>query len=291
MAAVIPSAERATDTPNRAPPAASLPVSFPPCCVHVEPLRVKIHAAPVPLSPLPPTIAVLPSAVSATEVPCAAAPIASLPVSLPPCCVHPESSRVKIHAAPVDALSAAPPTMAVRPSAEIATDLPCRWLLPAPPVPTSFASLIHVLPLRTKIQAAPIASRDVALSLEPPTMAVLPSAERATEEPWPALPIAYRPTSFEPCWFQTPLVRVNTHTAPARVSSAMPPTIAVLPSAERAVEKPWNEGATAPVPTSFGPCCTNCAKSDDDSNIVVDASTNNAHRRMATFYGYCGIAV
>ena len=47
-----------------------LPTSFAPCCVQVVPLRVKTQAAPTnPLSPGPPTIAVVPSAESATADP------------------------------------------------------------------------------------------------------------------------------------------------------------------------------------------------------------------------------
>jgi Viral BACON domain len=47
------------------------------------------------------------------------------------------------------------------------------------------------------------------------------------------------PTSFEPCWVQTPLLRVKTHAAPISMVSFGPPTIAVLPSADKLTELPW----------------------------------------------------
>ena len=46
------------------------------------------------------------------------------------------------------------------------------------------------------------------LSPGPPTMAVLPSADSATETPCPAFPTAPVPTSLLPCWVQTPPLRV-----------------------------------------------------------------------------------
>src|SRR6266571_368176 len=125
MRAVLPSADRATEWPCCASPTAPVPTSFWPCCVHVPLLRVKTHAAPVPvalvgsmmLSDGPPTMAVLPSADSATAVPCAAGPTGLDPTSLP-CCVQLPLLRVNTHAAPMLLLSADPPTMAVLPSAD-----------------------------------------------------------------------------------------------------------------------------------------------------------------------------
>src|SRR6267378_2650827 len=87
-------------------------------------------------------------------------------------------------------------------------------------------------------------------------IAVLPSAERETEYPWSAFPTASVPTSLLPCCVHTPPLRVNTHDAPARLLSPNPPTIAVLPSAERETETPCCiTFPTAPVPTSLLPCC------------------------------------
>jgi hypothetical protein len=63
-------------------------------------------------------------------------------------------------------------------------------------------------------------------------MAVLPSAESATEEPWEAGPEAPLPTSFC-CWVQVVPLRLKTHAAPVKLLSWSAPTIAVLPSAER----------------------------------------------------------
>src|ERR1035437_10995812 len=95
------------------------------------------------------------------------------------------------------------------------------------------------------------------LSWFPPTMAVLPSAERATDAPWAAAPTLPEPTSLVPCWVQFTPVLVQTHAAPLP-SSLGPPTMAVLPSAERATEEPCQAFPDA-VPTNFGPCCVNCA--------------------------------
>src|SRR5262249_57225347 len=87
-----------------------------------------------------------------------------------------------------------------------------------------------------------------------PTIAVLPSAESATDMPWRAFPTAPLPTSFLPCCVQVAPLRVNTH-AP---SAPQPPTMAVLPSAESATEIPWpggNGGSPAPLPTRLLPSC------------------------------------
>src|SRR5262249_6530339 len=57
----------------------------------------------------------------------------------------------------------------------------------------------------------PYAAPTAWLSRFPPTVAVLPSADNATEWPWPPPPPV--PTSFACCVQSTPL-RVNTHAAP-----------------------------------------------------------------------------
>src|SRR5262249_27196638 len=122
-------------------PAAPSPLSFGPCWLHTLPLRVNTHAAPIaPLSPGPPTMAVLPSPDSATDQPSWAAPVASLAVvlcgsvQLPPL-------RVNIHAAPASLLSDGPPTIAVLPSAETATAKPCPALPTASPA-ESFGTVL-----------------------------------------------------------------------------------------------------------------------------------------------------
>ena len=90
-------------------------------------------------------------------------------------------------------------------------------------------------------------------------MAVLPSADSATEAPCLASPTAPLPTSLLPCWVQTPLLRVKTHAAPMILLSASPPAMAVLPSAESATDQPCSASPTAKVPASFDPSCENCA--------------------------------
>src|SRR5262249_51764868 len=100
---------------------ASLPTSFLPCCVQTPPLRVNTHAAPVlPLSDHPPTMAVLPSAESATDVPWGGRHSAVEGTSLLPCCVQVPRARGNTHAPP----GSPPPTMAVLPAAESATAIP-----------------------------------------------------------------------------------------------------------------------------------------------------------------------
>src|SRR5262245_24033727 len=77
------------------------------------------HAAPAPLlSTGPPVHAVLPSADTATELPCFAAPTAPVPTGLAPCCLHTPPLRMYTHAAPALLSSEYPPTTAVSPSAD-----------------------------------------------------------------------------------------------------------------------------------------------------------------------------
>src|SRR5262249_11156367 len=66
--AVLPPEESATEKPCWALfPAAPVPTSLGPCWVHTPPLRVNTHTAPAwVLSNAPPTMAVLPSAETAT---------------------------------------------------------------------------------------------------------------------------------------------------------------------------------------------------------------------------------
>src|SRR6266700_2437885 len=161
--------------------------------------------------------------------------------------------RVNTNATPP--ASANPPTTAMLPSADSATDVPRR---PTAPVLTSLFCCVQTPPLRVNTHAAPVAPRpkgaDRSLSPGPPKIAVLPSADNATDMPWRALPTASVPTSFLPCCVQTPPLRVNTHAAPVLLLSDHPPTMAVLPSAESATAMPWRPFPTAPMPTSFLPC-------------------------------------
>src|SRR6516225_8761233 len=140
-------------------------------------------------------MAVLPSADSATELPWRLVPAPPLPTSLAPCWVHTPPLRVNTQTAPTEVLSPGPPTMAVLPSADSATEKPCWANGPTAPVPTSLLPCwLHIPPLRVNTQAAP----PRVLSFGPPTMAVLPSADRATEVPcWAKDPPV--PTSFC-CW-------------------------------------------------------------------------------------------
>src|SRR5262245_38962170 len=150
-----------------------------------------------PLSLEPPTITMLPSAESATEG--ADFPTAPAPTSFLSCCIQTSPLRVNTHAAPIVLLSLGPPTMAVLPSPERATDAP--WDHKPPPyslvVPTSLPPCcLQTPPLRVNTHAAPVGptrggrSRSALLGPGPPTMAVLPSADSATDIPWLVLPTA-----------------------------------------------------------------------------------------------------
>ena len=213
---------------------------------------IKTQAAPaLPLSPYPPTIAVVPSAERETELPCIALLVAPLPTSLLPCWVQVPAFREKTHAAPALLLSKIPDKIAVFPSAERETDQP--WPeLPVPPVPANLLPCcVHTPAERVKTHAAPTQL----LSSSPPKIAVFPSAERETDLPCCALPIAPLPTSLLPCCVHTPAERVKTHAAPALLLSRYPPTKAVFPSAERQTELPCHEIPVAPLPANLLPCC------------------------------------
>ena len=174
--------------------------------------RVNIQVAPIfPSLPAPPIAAVWPSAERETLVPCCcAAPTPSVPTNLLPSCIHPtETKRIKIQAAPALALSKWPPTRAVLPLADSATDLPNQGL-PTPSEGTNFVpSCAHVVPERLKIHTAPLPPS----SITPPTIAVLPSAESATEKPCQALPVFPVPINLACCDHVSP-VRIYTQVAP-----------------------------------------------------------------------------
>src|ERR1700750_2138218 len=55
-----------------------------------------------------------------------------------------------------------------------------------------------------------------------------------------------------------------------------PPTMAVLPLADSATEAPCSAFPTAPVPTSFGPCCENCACAGCDEKSSVAKTRTDA---------------
>src|SRR5216684_4080424 len=109
-------------------------------------------------SPTPPTMAVLPSAESATDVPCCEPELAPDPTSFGPCCLQTPSTRVQTQAAPSYVLSRGAPMMAVLPSAERATKNPCRAVPTFPktdPDPISLACWLQIPALLVHIQAAP----------------------------------------------------------------------------------------------------------------------------------------
>src|SRR5664280_1696458 len=144
--------------------------------------------------------------------------------------------------------------MAVLPSPERAADQPSEAFAVASEANSLVPCWLQLTPVLVQTHVAPM----LPLSLGPPTMAVLPSPERATDTPCCADADTPEPTSFVPCGAQLTPVVVQIHAAPALPLSLDPPTMAVLPSAERATETPWEAFPDA-VPTNFGPCCVNCA--------------------------------
>src|SRR5262249_4684986 len=229
--------------------------------------------------PAPPT-AVSPPADRPPEVPSwlpwAPPPSAPLPPTLPPCWLHPPPLRVNTQAAPAPPLSFGPPTMAVLPSADSATEVP--WLAsPTAPVPASAPPCwVHTPPLRVNTSASP----------EPdgaPTIAVLPSADNATDRPWRSLKTEPVPTNLLPCWLHTPPLRVKTHAAPVLEKSPGPPRMAVLPSRETATERRcWTVAPTPPVPTSLGPSCVKSASAGCAGQMSA-ADKKAGRKRRAAF--------
>jgi hypothetical protein len=133
-------------------------------------------------------------------MPNVALPVAPPATSFAPCWFQAEPERVNTHAAPLLALSLRPPTSAVPPSAESATLEP-KAALPAAPLPVSLLPCwLQVEPERVKIHAAPLFPS----SPEPPTSAVVPSAESATLNPNRPGPVSPPPVSLSPCGMSAP---------------------------------------------------------------------------------------
>src|SRR5664280_2637136 len=95
----------------------------------------------------------------------------------------------------VDPTFCGAPTRAVFPSAESATENPEFLPNPRSAGSASLACSVQTPALRVHTHAAPSpVSRPPALSTFPPTRAVFPSAESATDVPWPDGPRAPVPT-------------------------------------------------------------------------------------------------
>ncbi len=141
--------------------------------------------------------------------------------------------------------------MAVSPSKESATAVPCCAGLMGSVLTSLLPCWLQTPPLRVKTHVAPVPET----SSGPPSRIVLPSPEMATDRPSAGALLPPVPKSFGPCCVQTPALRVKTQAAPALELSPGPPRTAVSPSAERATAFPWFDVPTLPVPTSFGPCC------------------------------------
>src|SRR5580704_130299 len=204
--------ESATEKPCCAGSIAPLPCSLPPSWLQVLPERVNIHAAPSKeASPGPPSINVLPSPESPTQLPCSRkVPVLPVPISLPPCWFQVPPERVNTHVAPKLLLSPGPPSTSVFPSLETATVVPCP-AVPTAALPSSSAPCwVHTPPDCVKTNTPPLPP----LSDGAPAINVLPSVESATKVPTPAPAPAPLATSLLPSWVQTPPERVKIHTAP-----------------------------------------------------------------------------
>ena len=129
-----------------------------------------------------------------------------MPTSLSPCWLQTPPLRTNTQVAPAVLSSLGPPTIAVLPSPDSATEAP--WDHNPPPgalvVPTNLLPCwVHAPPLRMKIHAAPAGptdgarSRSALLGPGPPTIAILPSADNATDIPWFAVPPASVPNGFD----------------------------------------------------------------------------------------------
>src|SRR5262249_34518326 len=96
------------------------------------------------------------------------------------------------------------------------------------------------------------------------------------------MPEAPVPISFDPCCVHVVPLRTKIHAAPMLLLSWGPPTMAVLPSEEMATPRPcWESPPLEPVPTNFGPCCTNCADAvPDESRTAPARRTTAAWRRI-----------
>ena len=82
-------------------------------------------------------------------------------------------------------------------------------------------------------------------SVQPPTIAIFPSALRSRLHPRLALPCAPEATNFFPCMDQVLPFRLKINEAPLKVSSRYPAMIAVLPSALIDTALPWYAFPTA----------------------------------------------
>src|SRR5260370_1152401 len=167
---------------------------------------------------------------------------------------------INAHAAPLPWLSPKSPQKSVFPSADRAREEPCSDQGTSSARANLEPCCVQIPPLRVNTHVAPVVEKlppgPAVSSLGPPTAAVFPSADNATPAPCRGSgPTAPLPTNLEPCWVQTPLLLVNTHTAPSLLLSAGPPTRAVFPSEDSATAAPCLEfPAFTPVPTSLGPC-------------------------------------
>src|SRR5580658_6986345 len=250
--AMFPSVDNAVALPAAVVAEAPAGTSLLPCCVQAPADSTNPHTAPTPeLSPLPPNKAVAPSPDNATVMPSVAVPTAPVPTSFNPCWVQAVPERVNTHAAPTEALSYGPPIKAVSPSDDRLTELPCA-ALPIAPLPTNLGPCwLQTAPARTNTQDAPAPEA----SPYPPSSAVLPSADKATDAPTNSSPLRPVGSNLEPCCDQTPAERVKTQAAPIVELSSAPPISAVLPSDDRAAECPKSAAPTASDGTSLAPCC------------------------------------
>ena len=169
---------------------------------------------------------------------------------LRPCWVQTPPLRVNTHAAPVLAVVVGPAHdrgVAVggqRDREALCGDLRPRRCRPASSLLGPDAAAAGEHPRRASFPLSP----------DPPTIAVLPSADSATERALRGVSDRAGADQLRPCWVQTPPLRVNTHAAPAVELSAWPPTMRGVAVGRTARRRALPGVPTARVPTSFDPC-------------------------------------
>ena len=209
--AVLPSAERDTEMPWLATPTVPVPTSLDPCWVQTPPLLVQNPRGPrtsIVSHTLPTTAAIRRHRRGTRQRPARRTPRRRCRPAWTPCWVQTPPLRVQTHAAPAPPLSWSPfRTIAVLPSAE--RDNGITLIGSSPPRPPEPTSLGPPGPDPSAPGQDPGRPRTTVVTHDPPTIAVLPSADRDTEVPCLALQRRRVPTSLSPCWPHTPLLLVN----------------------------------------------------------------------------------
>ena len=238
----------------------SLPASFSPCCVQVEPERVNTHAAPralVVVGCRRPERCCHPRTAPRCRQSRPYEPSRSLqlPVSSSPCWLQVEPERVNTHAAPAQLLSRRHRRSARCCHRRRAPR--CRRSLAALAAPVSFSPCwVQVEPERVNTHAAPMP----------------PSSPRAADQRGVAIGGERHADAETPPPFLSAAGELFALLGPGRArarehprrpdfasigAAVGPPISAVLPSADSATLSPNSPSPVSPRPVSFSPCWMN----------------------------------